>query len=246
MCTVTWLATPGGYELFFNRDELRSRLRARSPARGERGGVAFIAPMDGNSGGTWLLVNAHGLSVGLLNFYEATSRARVDSHGRRWISRGQLVLDLASAVDAEDVSRCLAGLDLSRYRPFTLLAVEAERAAGTVWRFDGATLARPPLELPFLTSSSYDAAAVDEARRPLLARPGVWTVGGLLDFQRSHEPERGPLSPCMHRADARTVSFSRIRVDGGNISFEYGDGPPCRTPLGTPVTLARIGHLARA
>ncbi len=69
MCTVSWRAARDGYDLFFNRDELHTRAPELPPALSERDGVRFLAPRDGDHGGTWLAVNEHGLTVCLLNDY---------------------------------------------------------------------------------------------------------------------------------------------------------------------------------
>ena len=96
VCTVTWLREPSGYRLFFNRDELRSRLEAEPPRRHEGraadgAAVAFLAPVDGDHGGTWIAANEHGVTVGLVNGYRrADASAPADVR-----SRGLLVRDLA-------------------------------------------------------------------------------------------------------------------------------------------------------
>ncbi|MDT8321298.1 MAG: NRDE family protein [Xanthomonadales bacterium] len=71
MCTLSWKPQAGGYVLRFNRDERRERSPAAPPAALQRGGMRFLAPRDGAAGGSWLLVNAAGLSIGLLNHYAA-------------------------------------------------------------------------------------------------------------------------------------------------------------------------------
>ena len=67
MCTVTWTRRPDGYSVFFNRDELRSRKEALPPRVHDDGTVSYVAPEDGDFGGTWLSVNGAGVTIGLLN-----------------------------------------------------------------------------------------------------------------------------------------------------------------------------------
>ncbi|NIP92410.1 MAG: hypothetical protein GWO24_02620, partial [Akkermansiaceae bacterium] len=68
MCTLTWWrGTAGSYEVFFNRDEKRTRSIADPPRVHERDGVRFLAPLDPDGGGTWMLANDRGLLVCLLN-----------------------------------------------------------------------------------------------------------------------------------------------------------------------------------
>src|SRR5947209_18986874 len=72
MCTVSWLRTPQGYQLLCNRDELFARQPAQAPRQSSVNGVRFIAPVDGDFGGTWIAVNEFGLSLCVLNGYRKT------------------------------------------------------------------------------------------------------------------------------------------------------------------------------
>ena len=67
MCTVSWLYHPGGYQLFCNRDEKHHRLPALPPLSCVHRGMQYVAPVDGDAGGTWLAVNEAGLTLCLLN-----------------------------------------------------------------------------------------------------------------------------------------------------------------------------------
>ncbi len=223
MCTVTWLEADGGYHLFSSRDELRSRGPARTPRLHETAAGRFLAPIDSDGGGTWIAVNDRGLGLTLLNDYAA------DPGPGAFESRGLLVIRLAAAGTPAAACAALAGADLGRYRPFRLVVL-APGAPAQVRHWDGRretgeTVGEPPL----LTSSSYDPAGADEARRSLLAPAGgAPGVERLLAFHRSHEPARGPLSPCMHRDDARTVGFTHLEVTPERAVMRYHDGPPCR------------------
>ena len=49
MCTLTWRAVrEGGYDLFFNRDELNTRGAEEPPRLGKAAGLPFAAPRDGD------------------------------------------------------------------------------------------------------------------------------------------------------------------------------------------------------
>ena len=54
MCTLSWIPGQDGYALCFNRDERRTRAAASPPGLLAREGVQFIAPLDGEAGGTWV------------------------------------------------------------------------------------------------------------------------------------------------------------------------------------------------
>ena len=60
MCTLSWLTTEAGYSVFCNRDERKTRPVAVPPAILRTGGVAYIAPIDPEGGGSWIAVNEQG------------------------------------------------------------------------------------------------------------------------------------------------------------------------------------------
>ena len=52
MCTLTWWReSAGSYEVYFNRDERKTRAMAEPPRLREREGVSFLAPIDPDGGG---------------------------------------------------------------------------------------------------------------------------------------------------------------------------------------------------
>lgn len=236
MCTATWLWDDEGYWLFFNRDERRTRERAQPPACFERDGLAYLAPRDGDAGGTWLAVNETGLCVALLNYYDAPAAPVAPSAS--FTSRGLLVASLATMTRLVELERGFAALEMHRYRPFTLLALTPREAALFEWT--GSSLRRLPEPTPrLLSSSGHDAPTSYRRRREVLATVEPNSPPALRQFHRSHQPERGAFSPCMHRADASTVSFSVVRVGRQRVSIEYADGPPCVTKPARAVELER-------
>lgn len=228
MCTATWIRTEEGYEVFFNRDELRTRRPALPPRANERAGVAFLAPVDGDAGGTWLGVNELGVTVGIAN----GGRSERDERAAPFRSRGLLVMDLLASASVGDAEARIGALETALYRAFELFAVDP---GGTVrvWRFDGERLEVRTAggEGAFLISSSRDLARAKAERERVFAR--MLRERGRLDaellaaFHASHEPERGAFSPCMHREDASTVSLSRVSVTASAVAFAYRPGPPC-------------------
>ncbi len=228
MCTVSWLRRPGGYELFCNRDERHTRREARAPRPRARHGVSFIAPADGDHGGSWIGVNQFGLALCLLNRY--TELQTHDARDQR--SRGLLLNSLLDCRSLALFAARIARAKLSRYQPFTLLALlPGEPAMIAQWDGRERSLDRfGELALP-LVSSAYRPAEVAAARRQLFGRmagrAGRVTPALLRAFHHSHEPVRGPLSVCMHRRDAATVSFSHVKVTEALIEFSYQGQAPC-------------------
>ena len=238
MCTLSWIVEPEGYAVFFNRDERRSRRPADPPRIESAGGVRFVAPRDGEAGGTWAFVNERGVAACLLNLF----RDHPFPPGHPPVSRGLLVLDLAGSPTVAAAEQALAHTDLSRYQPFTL-ALFGPREAPRALRWDGAVTEVFPLgtqALP-LTSSGRDADGVARSRRGTFARVatqhGGLTRAALDAFHRSHHPDRGPYSPCMHREEAATVSLTTITVQGTAIQLSYQPGAPCE---GQPVVAVHL------
>jgi len=228
MCTVSWIHHPGGYELFCNRDELLTRKTATPPMILEINGVKVIAPQDGDFGGSWISVNEYGLSLSLLNLYETA----IFSKGR-FISRGLLLMELAECRSVEQLITRLPEIRLNRFQPFTLLSLKPGQAAAIV-RWDGneCLINTDGDGLLPLTSSSFDTANVIQRRKESFAvftnRSSTLNSDALHSFHCSHWPRAGAYSTCMHRNNAATVSFSRIKVDSGSIEFRYFPHSPCR------------------
>jgi len=241
VCTLTWHDTLDGYEVFFNRDERRARKPAVPPAVRRRGDTRILSPLDGDCGGTWIAVNEHGLTVCLLNGFPAQSPDTAAGDG--YTSRGSIPLTAIECASSAEVARTLRACSLDCFRPFVLVAFEPG-GVGLTARWSGATLeidhGRPPLRP--LVSSSFFTEEVRSSRIAVFEslqreRAGDTPTELHLAFHRSHRPERGPHSPCMHRADASTVSFSHIEVGGAEVRFRYTASSPCRGLPEAPVVL---------
>lgn len=241
MCTVSWVETANGYELFFNRDERRTRKTACAPATGKSRGVHFVAPADAAAGGTWIAANEYGLTLCLLNRYgEGGSQVAHD-----FKSRGLLLPDLMCRRDPAEVMRAVAREGLAQFQPFTLLAIAPAAAPAVLsWTGDHLLVAEDDVAMLMpLTSSSFAGAEVVRVRREtfreLLADSTLHMTDLLLRFHHGHFPAPGPFSVCMHRPEASTVSFSRVRVNARSVEFYYQPGPPCARARGVNVSLPR-------
>jgi len=242
VCTLTWHRTGGGYHLFVNRDERRERRPAQPPRALRAGALAALAPADGDHGGTWIAVNARGVSASLLN--GPPPELPHGSDTATYVTRGQVPLRLVAAESAATARALLSGLDLGAFRPFVVAVLDPREMFVAHWTGAELTLdAAPPR--PPLVSSSFATAAVRAERTALFARLVPDGAEGdpverHLAFHRSHDPRPGPCSPCMHRPDARTVSRSWIDVGPTEIRFRYVDGPPCLAAVEpAPVRLSR-------
>jgi len=245
MCTVSWLRRDAGYELFFNRDERRTRGAAEPPALRHRGNSPFLAPLDGDHGGSWLVANAHGVTLALLNAYASDEPASEPRDDAGFTSRGLLVTGLAGCRSAEQSMRRLARMDSRRFRSFLLLALDPDRESRlATWSGGRLGIEEGVDDRSPLISSAFDTSAVCDSRRTQFERMRDAHRGDPtelhLRFHSSHLPERGARSVCMHRPDARTVSFSRVVVDDSGVAFHYAPDSPCRAlPVQPTVRLTR-------
>jgi len=217
----------GGYTLAMNRDELRTRAPAAPPSRRELGEVPALLPTDGEAGGSWISVNAFAHCLALLNRWEDGP----SDPGEEFVSRGLLLVALAAEPDAGGVEAALRGRPLARYRPFTLASVTPDRTPRLFeWNGRELTTAEPAAPGLLRASSGYDQEAAERVRgqlfREAALRPGGLTPELLVELHRSHLPERGPLSICMHRPEAVTVSFALITASDSAVTFRYVDGAP--------------------
>jgi hypothetical protein len=237
MCTATWWAEADRLELFFNRDELRSRSPAQPPeVRHAPGGTACLAPLDPDGGGTWLAVNEYGLVLALVNHFPQPS---TPAPGPERISRGQLVLALADARSGAEVAARLGDTELARYEPFLLLGLGlTEPPRLRIW--DGRALgacAGSSLRMP-VTSSSFQTGRVIAARRRAFARATAGRVAGpetLERYHRTHDPTDPVASVLMEREDARTVATMRVQLEPGAATMRYagrtGAAPAFEAPV---------------
>jgi hypothetical protein len=242
VCTVTWVHNASGYELFCNRDEMRMRGIALAPKITNRDGVRALAPVDADCGGTWIGVNEFGLSICLLNGPDTASSQQAGS-----VSRGLLLHELLEKPSLESVCRKLASTDLSFFRPFTLVIIEVGgRVVLVEWSGSEMGIVRNARDRLPLTSSSFDNRIAHDERHAeylrLIRAEGQLTPGTLNAFHHSHTGTLGAYSPCMHRIDAETVSFSRIIVNRSEATFIYTSGPPC---MGRPNSTSKLPLGAR-
>lgn len=236
MCTVTWFREhDGSFHLFSSRDEKLTRSAALPPRVFETDGVRWMAPMDPDGDGSWIAVNEFGVAACLLN----------GNGSPGWVSRGRLILEMISRVEA----RCDLKLAQQGYGPFTVVVLKRGEEA-VVYQWDGARLTVSDAASP-LASSSVAQAAAQRARTRLFKTLQPRTVADHIGFHASHLPERGALSPCMHRVDAATVSFTHVHVTPESAAMTYYPGPLCINPepitvhLHAPCSVDRLIHVGQ-
>lgn len=236
MCTVTCCRARGGFVVRMNRDESLARAPGLPPRVIDVDGTRALCPVDPEHGGTWIGANEHGVVVAVLN----GDPALVAGAGP-WRSRGLVARAALAARSASAAIDVLLAIDPAAHRPFTALAIDRLGVATTV-EATPAGLRRRTLALPAILASSsvahHDAIAARTAQFAACIA-GADDVDARLDaFHGTHAPARGPLSVCMHRDDARTVSAACVVVTADAVALAHHDGPPCEARGWTRLALA--------
>lgn len=256
MCTLTVITLPrgatdaqGGFRVVVNRDEQHDRPAALHP-RWRRmptahGSTRAIWPIDPRGGGTWIGATQRGFVLALLNLNPRPAPTLpVGLH-----SRGSIIPRLIGLGRGDAVMDALRTLDLARFAPFRLVAVEPDTHGACVLRdaaWDRATLrVREGIAPPacFVSSGLGDdlvACRLDlfeEFVRPAPTREAQDRFHAHAWHGREH------LSVCMHRADARTVSVTRVEVrpaGGGTPRVRVGYRPVGRDKV-APARVSAAG-----
>lgn len=225
MCTLSWLLHDNGYDVFFNRDEQRTRQKAILPALNSEQNA--IMPIDPQGQGTWIASNRRGMTLCLLNNYQKQASI---SQSAKYVSRGQLIPDLINLNN--NIEQNLKALNLSHYQAFFLCAFPAgltnKQNSIAIYQWDGNMLTQEKAQQPFI-SSGVLLPQVQQTRSAAFTQivGQKNTPAEHLAYHASHLPEKGYSSVCMHREDASTQSLCHISVKQ-DITFRYHDGPPCK------------------
>jgi uncharacterized protein with NRDE domain len=202
-----------------------------------------VAGQDLQAGGTWLGLNQHRMTVGMLNRRTA---AGPDPRRR---SRGLLCLEALQRQTPDEVADWLGGHRADTYNPFNLLVASA--ATALVITNDGQSLRTTRLDpgLHLLTNldlndptcpriaTSHRLFAEIELATPTEQRAGL--VAALQLVLSNHDVPLDPRTPsltdtlCIHSAIYGTRSASIILEPPAPQDIEYwhAAGPPCRTPF---------------
>jgi len=228
MCTVTFIARQRGYCLGMNRDERLTRPEAFPTKFAKLNGRAVIGPSE-PSGGKWIAVNDRGVTFALLNWYSAPARVRAKA-----VSRGEVVHSVSAAVSSDSADAALAGLPLHRINPFRLIGIVPTPREIIEWRWNLRELTRAQLrwKMRQWISSGFDEPAAQRVRTKTFRQARRQRCTGSLNWlrrlHRSHSPEIGPFSTCMHRAEAATVSYTEVIVSSRQALMRYHAGPLCQ------------------
>lgn len=223
-----------------NRDERPARGAAsRGLFRGRIRGIDVSYPLDASSGGTWIGANSAGLFLALLNEYPAQTREKPTA-----LSRGILIPAALGARDAGRAADIVERSDPGDFGPCVVVSMAPEGVL-VASRSDGHTWMREihPRKPTLFVSSGVDAEGARHIRGELFTAALERGMGGIEAFHRSHEPEIGPYSVCMHREGSRSVSLTSVSVGGGGADLRYWPMAPCEIGDSSPLTaVMRVGE----
>jgi transport and Golgi organization protein 2 len=228
MCTLTFVPTVDGYLAGMNRDELLTRPAALPPEIHERERMKLVYPRE-PSGGTWIACNSHGNLLAVLNWNEFQPGSLREK--RR--TRGLVILCLILEENSFSTDFGLKRLTLDGAFPFRLIGVFQNERKLIEWCWDGGGIQQltwPWSRKHWFSSSLSDTSATENRGRVCEASsldPAVGSRSWLQTLHRSHEPDPGPYSVCVHRLDASTVSYTEVECDRSSISMRYLSGSPC-------------------
>jgi hypothetical protein len=222
-----------------NRDEKLTRVPGLPPVEQNMGGRNVLSPAE-PGGGTWIAANDLGVTLALINWYSVSARPDGEA-----VTRGAVVSAAGAAGTAESVNFALARLPLARIKPFRLVGVFPAASEIVEWLWDLNRLARQlhRWQPQQWISSGFDEPAAQRVRSRTFQRALRQKSAGTLDWlrhlHRSHTPQSGPFSTCMHRAGAATVSYAEVVVVSNQATMKYHPAAPCQRAT------AVIHHLRR-
>jgi len=217
-----------------NRDELLDRPSEPPAVRNWE--TRVLAPLDVEAGGTWIGVNEHGVVVAITNRW-------TDAQLQGDRSRGLLVRDALRHETSEDAVRFVErDLDARAYEGFNLVVADAATAILVEW--DGRRRLRhfdpgvhvvvnvgadgaftiPKGRADIAQAQAENAEAVRTALQPEPGEDSRAWLDRAASVVADHE-----YGVCVHRDGFGTRSSSLLRVTDSGITYEYADGPPCRT-----------------
>ena len=213
---MTWFRHSEAYEIFFNRDEKKTRQKATPPLLQELQGVRFLAPRDEEAGGSWMLANEHGVALTLLNLWGV---GELNTTQKR--SRGRMLTDeLADVATAQEALTRLHDMDLRPYPGFTLAAFDLQQTSAPLMaQWDGAKLLPIVAQMP-LCSSGFSPREVLTSRQNLFDAAPHATPHELW-LWHTQEPQPTAYTVRMNRPDAQTWSISHVSISSQNIQWRY-------------------------
>ncbi len=225
------------FGLGFNRDESFLRKKAKFPSYYESNNLKILSPRDGDYNGTWIGVNSKGDVYAILNLYEV----KIVSIAKP-ISRGWLVSQL---LEQKTSIQNLNKEFLRDFLPFRLIYLTLERTYLFTWDGKDLEIQQDEKDWQVYASSALHGKEAERIRKQTFEKNFLQNLTHNFtqiskNYLSCHIPEKGSLSPCMHRDVAHTVSQTIIYIQNRIAHLEYKDGQPCEEKDWTSYSLNLI------
>jgi uncharacterized protein with NRDE domain len=215
VCTVTFVGDSDRLVLTMNRDDANVRVEA-PPREAQANEIAYLAPIDVRTGGTWIGVNAHGIGACLLNRYDPAPPPE--------LSRGLIVPEAMGARDAHEAVERVSSQKLTRFAPFACLVLSRAQCFRMDW--NGAQLESKAFETapPWMTTSA-GLADVRKHREDLfehLIAPETSDVDAALSaFHSRRDVANDRAAPLMLRDAWQTMSITQVSFNKTRCDMRY-------------------------
>jgi Transport and Golgi organisation 2 len=226
MCTVSFYPNGKNYLVGMNRDELFTRGSATPANIYEYQSMPSIHPTD-SEGGTWIAVNAAGITFALLNWNSPPRTTKLRS-------RGEAILQVLPSYSHLDSEHRISRNSVLGMLPFRLVGFFPMDQLVREWRWNGTanleTLHFDWQPRHWFSSGLSDERAASERSRITEAaakESNAGSVDWLRSLHGSHLPQRGAFSVCVHRDEAATLSYTEVAVASDQVTMRYRDGSPC-------------------
>ncbi|PCJ54979.1 MAG: hypothetical protein COA73_13925 [Candidatus Hydrogenedentota bacterium] len=225
MCTLTVQSLPTGILATMNRDEALSRAPETSPVIHADDSIRWMAPHDGEKGGTWMGANEHGVVACLLNAYLPGESLLPDTSGH-YQSRGEIIPTmLAQGGGVEAVEWIESELDPKKYPSFMLLVFAKGIARCYTWHKHETMACEDLLDAEWVlrSSSGWDSSEVSKWREDLFAdwrSDGEEMIDHLPKFHLIQEAGREDWSPLMKRSWSGTRSVTQVAIDFNDLKID--------------------------
>ena len=201
-----------------NRDERWTRAAEHPPTihAARSGRPAWMAPADGERGGTWIGANDAGVVACLLNGY---APGDLDLFVRPDVpSRGEIIPALLGCRPEAVTEWIRDGLGAPRYPSFTLLVLLPDDAMIVRWRLDsGLEIETVDDSWSHITSSFWRADEVVAWRGEQFAQwiaGGASSTAGVPDYNLLEVADRREWSVFMTRSFSATRSITQVGLNG--------------------------------
>ncbi len=244
MCTLSVITRADGYNLAMNRDERVTRPAAQPPQSIQIGNMRALYPRE-HAGGTWIGANETGTTLALLNWNDILLPEPLPEPVR---SRGVVIPALLGSRSVEQLRKSVRGLNVQGLLPFRLVSVFPEEHSILEWRWNLQNVEEKawPWESRHWYSSSASDAEAQKLRGETCckawAEADAGTVPWLRRLHASHARDAAAFCICVHRSEAKTVSYVELNCTPSVVTCRYFASSPCE--MTEPAMAAEVQRAA--